>query len=195
MRWWGQPGLAGECFGASGLLDARPAATVVVTLNAQLDRCGRGPERSQPFPFLFQDWLHGFRRLFTDTSEHIRFYYLVFFCFTSDSPNLLTLGSDYMWFFHLLRCQFFVLLLCHIIIECCSLVCHEKSGCIFLLSASLISSIGEKCHSRPLQKASTVWAAPTLQNVINLDKKLYRDCLLFAIIWQLKDVRNMLNLY
>ena len=28
-----------------------------------------------------------------------------------------------------------------------------------------------------------------------LIKKLYRDCLLFAIIWQLKDVRNMLNLY
>jgi len=44
------------------------------------------------------------------------------------------------------------------------------------------------CHSRPLPKASTAWAAPILQNVINLDKELYRDCLLFAIIWQLKDV-------
>ena len=34
-------------------------------------------------PFLFQDWLHGFPRLLTVTSEHIRcFYILVFFCFT-----------------------------------------------------------------------------------------------------------------
>jgi len=30
------------------------------------------------FLFLFQDCLHGFPRLFTDTSEHIRFYVLVF---------------------------------------------------------------------------------------------------------------------
>ena len=67
-------------------------------------------------------------------------------------------------------------------------------------------------YSRPLPKACTVWAAPTLQNVgtwwwneevaeavrnkkIKYGKKLYRDCLLFAIIWQLKDIRNMLNLY
>jgi len=50
----------------------------------------------------------------------------------SDSPNSLTLRSDYMCFFHLLRCQF--CLFCHIIIECCSLVCHEKSGCIFNIS-------------------------------------------------------------
>jgi len=29
-------------------------------------------------PFLFPDWLHGFPGMFTDTSEHIRFYFLVF---------------------------------------------------------------------------------------------------------------------
>ena len=29
-------------------------------------------------PFLLQDWLHGFPRLFSDTSQHIRFYFLVF---------------------------------------------------------------------------------------------------------------------
>ena len=28
------------------------------------------------FPFLLQDWSHGFLRLFTVTSEHIRFYFL-----------------------------------------------------------------------------------------------------------------------
>ena len=67
----------------------------------------------------------------------------------SDSPNSLTLGSDYVIFSSFPVSILFVLLLCHIIIECCSLVCHEKSGCIFLISASLISSIGEKCHNRP----------------------------------------------
>jgi len=30
-------------------------------------------------PFLLQNWLHGFPGLFTDTSELIRFYFLVFF--------------------------------------------------------------------------------------------------------------------
>jgi len=34
------------------------------------------------FPFLLQDWLQGFRRLFTVTSEHIRFYFLVFMFYT-----------------------------------------------------------------------------------------------------------------
>ena len=29
-------------------------------------------------PFLLQDRLHGFPGLFTDTSEHIRFYFVVF---------------------------------------------------------------------------------------------------------------------
>ena len=33
--------------------------------------------RSLPFVF-FLDWLHGFPGLFTDTSEHIRFYFLIF---------------------------------------------------------------------------------------------------------------------
>ena len=30
-------------------------------------------------PFLLQDWLHGFPGLFTNTSEHMHFYFLVFF--------------------------------------------------------------------------------------------------------------------
>ena len=30
-------------------------------------------------PFLLPDWLHGFPGLFTDTSEHIRFYSIVFY--------------------------------------------------------------------------------------------------------------------
>jgi len=34
-------------------------------------------------PFLLQDWLHGFSGLFTDTSEHIRFYFLVLLFSTS----------------------------------------------------------------------------------------------------------------
>ena len=34
------------------------------------------------FPFLLQDWLHGFPRLFAVTSEHIRFYFLLFLFYT-----------------------------------------------------------------------------------------------------------------
>jgi len=33
-------------------------------------------------PFLLQDWLRGFPGLFTDTSEHIRFFSFYFFCFS-----------------------------------------------------------------------------------------------------------------
>jgi len=32
-------------------------------------------------PFLLQDWLHGFPGLFTDTSEHILFFFLIFLVF------------------------------------------------------------------------------------------------------------------
>ena len=40
-------------------------------------------------PFFIQDWLHGFPRLFTDISEHVRFYFFIFFSF---SP-FLVIGS------------------------------------------------------------------------------------------------------
>ena len=36
----------------------------------------------QPFLFLLQDSLRGFPRLFTVTSEHVRFYFLVFLFYT-----------------------------------------------------------------------------------------------------------------
>jgi len=38
--------------------------------------------KAQPFLFLLQDLLHGFPRLFTVTSEHIRLYFLVFLFYT-----------------------------------------------------------------------------------------------------------------
>jgi len=37
---------------------------------------------SLPFTFLFQDWLHRFPGLFTDTSQHICYLLFSFFCFT-----------------------------------------------------------------------------------------------------------------
>ena len=36
------------------------------------------PSHRSP-PFLLPDWLHGFPGLFTDTSEHIRFYSIIFY--------------------------------------------------------------------------------------------------------------------
>ena len=55
----------------------RSSAFVVRTLGVKPSSFSASPSR-RSLPFLLQDWLHGFRRLFTDTSEHIRFYFLVF---------------------------------------------------------------------------------------------------------------------
>jgi len=55
----------------------RSSAFVVRTLGVKPFSFSASPSR-RSLPFLLQDWLHGFRGLFTDTSEHIRFYFLVF---------------------------------------------------------------------------------------------------------------------
>ena len=55
----------------------RSSAFVVRTLGVKPFSFSASPSR-RSLPFLLRDWLHGFRRLFTDTSEHIRFYFLVF---------------------------------------------------------------------------------------------------------------------
>ena len=69
--------------------------------------------------------------------------------YMSNSPNSLTLEFDYMRKKFSPVAIFFVFLLCQIIVKCCSLVCHEKYGCVFSVRHFLVC-IAEKRHNHPL---------------------------------------------
>ena len=56
------------------VLYTTPLSTVISSSSAKPSH--------RSLPFLLQDWLHGFPRLYTVTSEHVRLYFLVFLFYT-----------------------------------------------------------------------------------------------------------------